>query len=76
MSMALANVIPVLADTTTTAISPVFSLIGFIIEIAIIYFAVRIAQQKGRSAVLWGILAFFFSIIALIIVAVLPPARG
>jgi len=54
MSMALANVIPVLADTTTTTISPVISLIGFIIGIAIIYFTVRIAQRRRGVALSSG----------------------
>ena len=31
-----------------------------------------IAGRKGHSAVLWGILGFFFTIITLIIVLVLP----
>jgi len=35
-----------------------------------------IAKKKGRGVVLWTILAFFFSIITLIIIAVLPPKRA
>ena len=50
--------------------------IGFVIWIAIIFWTVSIARKKGRSAGLWGILAFFFSLIPLIIVAVLPSKHG
>ena len=35
-----------------------------------------IASNKGRSPILWTILAFFFSIITLIIIAVLPAKRA
>lgn len=52
------------------------SIIGLIVEIVIIVATVRVAQGKGRSAVLWGILAFLFSFIALIIVAVPPSNRS
>jgi len=60
-----------LADTNTTA-SLVGAVIGFIIWIGIIFWTVSIARKKGRSAGLWGVLAFFFSLIPLIIVAILP----
>jgi predicted PurR-regulated permease PerM len=36
---------------------------------------VQIANSKGRSAVLWGILAAVFGLIPLIIVAILPPSE-
>jgi hypothetical protein len=49
--------------------------IGVVIWIALIAWTVSIARKKGRSALGWGILAFFFTIIALIIVAVLPSRR-
>ena len=60
-----------LADTNITA-SLVGAVIGFIIWIGIIFWTVSIARKKGRSAGLWGVLAFFFSLIPLIIVAILP----
>jgi hypothetical protein len=49
--------------------------IGLVIWIALIAWTVSIARKKGRSALGWGILAFFFTIIALIIVAILPSRR-
>jgi hypothetical protein len=48
------------------------SLIGFVIAILIGYACASIARSKGRSSTLWGILGFFFTIIALIIIAILP----
>ncbi len=44
------------------------------LAIAIVFAVVcyRIAEGKGRSGVLWGILGFLFPIIALIIILVLP----
>jgi len=60
-----------LADANTTG-TLIGAAIGFVIWIVIILWTVSIARRKGHSPVLWGILAFFFSLIALIIVAVLP----
>ncbi len=50
-------------------------LIGLVIWIAVIAWTVSIARKKGRSALGWGIFAFFFSIIALIVIAVMPSRR-
>lgn len=60
-----------LADTTTTSYL-IGWLIGLVIWIGLIFWTVSIARKKGRSPMLWGVLAFFFSWIALIIVAILP----
>ena len=49
-------------------------LILLAIEVAIIVATAKIAESKGRSAALWGILAFVFGIIPLVIVALLPPS--
>lgn len=54
-------------------IKGIFVLIGG--AIAAIICAV-IAAAKGRSALLFGVLGFFFSIITLIVVIVLPSKRG
>lgn len=35
-----------------------------------------IAAAKGRSAIGWGILGFFFSILTLIVVIVIPSKKG
>ena len=50
-------------------------LIPLVIYVAIIWGSVQIANSKGRSAVLWGILAAVFGLIPLIIVAILPPSE-
>ena len=56
-------------------------LIILILEVGFIWLVAWLAAKKGYSAVVWGILAFFFSWIALVIVLVLPnrfegPPRG
>jgi hypothetical protein len=53
-------------------IKGIFVLIGGLI--AAIICAV-IAGTKGRSAIGWGILGFFFSIITLIVVIVIPSKK-
>lgn len=52
-----------------------WGIIGFIIWILIISWTATMASRKGRSAFLWGVLAFFFSIFALIVVLLLPSKR-
>jgi hypothetical protein len=47
-------------------------LIIILIEAVFVGLVAWLAAKKGYSAVVWGILAFFFSWIALIIVLVLP----
>ncbi len=51
------------------------SLIGFILWILVMVWIYNIAKRKGRHAVGWVILGFFFWLIALIIVALLPSKR-
>ena len=50
-------------------------LIGFIIWILIMVWIYNIAKRKGRHALLWLIFGFFFSIIALVILLLLPSKR-
>lgn len=50
-------------------------LIGFIVWILIMVWIYNIAKRKGRHALGWLILGFFFSIITLIILLVLPSKR-
>jgi hypothetical protein len=61
------------ADNSTAAI--VGSVIGLMIWILIIAWTASIASRKGRSPFLWGLLAFFVSLIALILVALMPSRR-
>jgi uncharacterized membrane protein len=49
--------------------------IGFILWIVIMVWIYNIARRKGRHALLWVILGFFFSFIALIILLLLPSKR-
>jgi uncharacterized BrkB/YihY/UPF0761 family membrane protein len=51
------------------------SVISFIIWVLIMAWIYNIAKRKGRHAFLWLIFGFFFSLIALIIVALLPSKR-
>ncbi len=46
--------------------------IGLIIAIAFAFGCRKIAENKGRGATLWTVLGFFFGLIALIIIAILP----
>ncbi len=51
------------------------SVIGFVLWILVMVWIYNIAKRKGRHAVGWVILGFFFWLIALIIVALLPSKR-
>jgi hypothetical protein len=45
---------------------------GLLWEIVLVCVCVYIARTKGRGPVLWGILGFFFSLITLIVLLLLP----
>ena len=47
-------------------------LIGFVLWIVIMVWIYNIAKRKGRHAVGWLILGFFFSLITLIVLLLLP----
>ncbi|MDQ6617170.1 MAG: hypothetical protein M3083_21100 [Actinomycetota bacterium] len=47
-------------------------LIGLLVSIACAIGCYKVAQSKGRGPILWGILGFFFTIIPLIIILILP----
>jgi phosphoglycerol transferase MdoB-like AlkP superfamily enzyme len=64
----------VAADTSSTTYL-VGWVLGLIIWILVISWTAAIARRKGRSPFLWGVLAFFFSIFALILVALMPSRR-
>lgn len=50
--------------------------IGLAIAITIAVVCYRIAEGKGRSGVLWGIVGFILPIVGLIVVLVLPDKRA
>ena len=50
-------------------------LIGFVLWIVIMVWIYNIAKRKGRHAVGWLILGFFFSLVSLIIILLLPSKR-
>ncbi len=50
-------------------------IIGFIVWIAIMVWVYNIARRKGRHPVGWTVLAFFFSILALVLILLLPSKR-
>ena len=53
-----------------------FFVIGLAVAIAVAAVCYRIAESKGRRGALWAVLGFFFPVIALVVVFVLPDRRG
>lgn len=66
-----------LVPTATTSVgftaNPVVSLIVALAFAVGCYF---LAVRKGRRGVLWAVLGFFFSLISLIVLAILPSKAG
>jgi hypothetical protein len=60
---------------TTVLANTVGSVVGFLLWILIMVWIYNIAKRKGRHAVGWLILGFFFSLITLVVVALLPSKR-
>ena len=55
--------------------SIIWSLVSFALWVVIMVWIYNIAKRKGRHAFGWLILGFFFWILALILVALLPSKR-
>ena len=51
------------------------SVLSFVIWLLILVWIYNLARRKGRHAVGWLILGFFFSLITLIVVLLLPSKR-
>lgn len=47
-------------------------LVGVVVSLLFAFGCSRIASSKGRGAILWGVLGFFFTIITLVVILVLP----
>lgn len=47
-----------------------------VIPIACAFGCYRLALSKGRGAGLWGALGFLFVLVALLIIALLPPVKA
>jgi hypothetical protein len=52
--------------------SPVGSIVGLIVALLFAFGCYRLAQSKGRGPVLWGILGFFFTLLTLIVLLIIP----
>jgi len=55
--------------------SAIGGLIGVVVWIVIMVWIYNIARRKGRHAMGWLILGFFFSVIALVVLLLLPSKR-
>ncbi|MEO3939427.1 hypothetical protein V3N99_22190 (plasmid) [Dermatophilaceae bacterium Soc4.6] len=65
-----------LSLTTATTGYTANPLIGLVLAVVFAVGCYLLAQRKGRRPVLWAVLGFFFSLIALIVLAVLPSHAG
>ena len=52
-----------------------YNVIGFVIWVLVMVWIYNIAKRKGRHPLGWVILGFFFSLIALLVLALLPSKR-
>jgi hypothetical protein len=52
------------------------SVLALLITLAIAFSCSLLAGRKGRNRVLWSVAGFFFSVFALVIIAVLPRRRS
>lgn len=60
---------------TSGALGALYGFIGFVLWVAVMVWIYNIARRKGRHAVLWVILGFFFWLLALILLLLLPSKR-
>jgi len=50
-------------------------LLGFVLWVVVLVWIYNIAKRKGRHAVGWLVLGFFFSLLTLVVIALLPSKR-
>jgi hypothetical protein len=50
-------------------------LLGFVLWVVVLVWIYNIAKRKGRHAVGWLVLGFFFSLLSLIVILLLPSKR-
>jgi uncharacterized BrkB/YihY/UPF0761 family membrane protein len=72
MAIAVASQLSTVLVASDSGPSLIGGLIGFVIWVLILVWIYNIARRKGRHAVGWVIFGFFFSLIALVVVLVLP----
>lgn len=60
---------------TGAGLGALYGLIGFVLWIIVLVWIYNIARRKGRHAVGWVILGFFFWVLALVLVLLLPSKR-
>jgi hypothetical protein len=60
---------------TVAALGFLWWIFAFIAWVIFLSITIAIARSKGRSAILWGILACFFPLITIIILLLIPPRR-
>jgi hypothetical protein len=53
----------------------VASLVGLAVEIVLLVWAYNLAKRKGRHPVGWLVLVFFFSLLAFVVLLLLPSKR-
>ncbi len=69
--MSLASAI----TATSAGLGALYGVIAFVLWIVVLVWIYNIARRKGRHAVGWVILGFFFWLLALILVLLLPSKR-
>ena len=50
-------------------------LLGFVLWVVVLVWIYNIAKRKGRHAVGWLVLGFFFSLLTLVVILLLPSKR-
>ncbi len=69
--MSLASAI----TATSAGLGALYGVIAFVLWVVVLVWIYNIARRKGRHAVGWVILGFFFWLLALILVLLLPSKR-
>jgi hypothetical protein len=60
---------------TSAGLGALYGVVAFVLWIVVLVWIYNIARRKGRHAVGWVILGFFFWLLALILVLLLPSKR-
>lgn len=68
------SLVPALLATSAGQ-GALYGVIGFLLWVVVLVWIYNIARRKGRHALGWVLLGFFFWVLALIVVLLLPSKR-
>ncbi len=73
--LAAAMITALVSASSSHAGAALYGVVSFLVWLLVMVWIYNIAKRKGRHPIGWSILGFFFTVIALIVLLLLPSKR-